>query len=447
MPSSGNPAWNTGDVITAEKLNNIETALTNSADVAEFDETTGHRHTGAAGDAPKIDPTTGLTYVPVNKAGDTMTGPFAYRERIIASDPSGFVVRKTRHFFIEQDSTYDRDIVLFEMSRDSANWSTCSGYLVRIWNRYHSGGAYSETFIPYGYGTDGSSMKRLVMTGEGPIIPVLDSETVVSGTIVKRAVRLQIPVHWSFAVEVDYTTVEVSAISGADQVAFLMTTTTHPSGTFTFPAKRVEFDGLVLMLGRQAILKDSGGTNPYFDFHDSVGNVIGRFDAVGAANEFRLEGGINRALVLRANGYEGLRVNTSGQVFINGQTAWHAGNLGRGRVIPFLAREGPGAAISATGSSPQNLGTYVLVSSGMLLGGNVYFEAVMASNFSTQSVYCVLRNQTDAVDVVTLSTSNTGLTRVRSGALSLTPGKEYTVHAYGSSTSTKYVAQARLVIE
>lgn len=32
MPSSGNPTWNSGDVITAAKLNTIETALTNSLD-------------------------------------------------------------------------------------------------------------------------------------------------------------------------------------------------------------------------------------------------------------------------------------------------------------------------------------------------------------------------------------------------------------------------------
>jgi hypothetical protein len=42
---------------------------------AKFHQTTGHMHTGVAGDGTKLDPSTGLTYVPVNKAGDSMSGP------------------------------------------------------------------------------------------------------------------------------------------------------------------------------------------------------------------------------------------------------------------------------------------------------------------------------------------------------------------------------------
>jgi len=36
--------------------------------------TTGHKHTGVNGDAPKLDPTKSLTYVPLNTAGGTVTG-------------------------------------------------------------------------------------------------------------------------------------------------------------------------------------------------------------------------------------------------------------------------------------------------------------------------------------------------------------------------------------
>lgn len=39
-----------------------------------FNKSSGHGHTGVDGDAPKLDPTTALAYVPVNKAGDTMSG-------------------------------------------------------------------------------------------------------------------------------------------------------------------------------------------------------------------------------------------------------------------------------------------------------------------------------------------------------------------------------------
>jgi hypothetical protein len=76
--TKNDPAWVNGGApgISAERLNHLETQYDEAkADLdAKMHETTGHKHTGAAGDAPRIDPTTGLTYVPVNKAGDTMTG-------------------------------------------------------------------------------------------------------------------------------------------------------------------------------------------------------------------------------------------------------------------------------------------------------------------------------------------------------------------------------------
>jgi hypothetical protein len=54
-----------------------------TAVLAKFHATTGHKHTGVTGDAPKLDPATGLTYVPVNKAGDTMSGPLT-----LSQDPT-----------------------------------------------------------------------------------------------------------------------------------------------------------------------------------------------------------------------------------------------------------------------------------------------------------------------------------------------------------------------
>ena len=45
-----------------------------TAVLAKFHQTTGHKHTGTAGDAPKLDAETNLSYIPVNRAGDTMTG-------------------------------------------------------------------------------------------------------------------------------------------------------------------------------------------------------------------------------------------------------------------------------------------------------------------------------------------------------------------------------------
>lgn len=65
--------WKPADVVTAADLNRIEG---NTAEAwAKFDKESGHRHTGEPDDGPKLDPTKSLTYVPVNKAGDTMTGP------------------------------------------------------------------------------------------------------------------------------------------------------------------------------------------------------------------------------------------------------------------------------------------------------------------------------------------------------------------------------------
>jgi hypothetical protein len=39
-----------------------------------------HWHTGTLGDAPRINPETGLTYVPINKAGDSMVGYLTLNE-------------------------------------------------------------------------------------------------------------------------------------------------------------------------------------------------------------------------------------------------------------------------------------------------------------------------------------------------------------------------------
>lgn len=41
---------------------------------AKFDPSTGHKHTGAAGDGPKIDPATGLTWVPIRYASGSYVG-------------------------------------------------------------------------------------------------------------------------------------------------------------------------------------------------------------------------------------------------------------------------------------------------------------------------------------------------------------------------------------
>ncbi|WP_274363704.1 hypothetical protein [Paenibacillus thermotolerans] len=55
---------------------NTKPIIDDNAEIIDglFEETTGHKHDGTAGNGPKLDPTTALTYIPVNKAGDTITG-------------------------------------------------------------------------------------------------------------------------------------------------------------------------------------------------------------------------------------------------------------------------------------------------------------------------------------------------------------------------------------
>lgn len=63
--------WKSADVVSPSDFNRIEGNLQEVWD--RFHASNGHQHTGAPGDGPKLDPTKALTYVPVNKAGDTMT--------------------------------------------------------------------------------------------------------------------------------------------------------------------------------------------------------------------------------------------------------------------------------------------------------------------------------------------------------------------------------------
>lgn len=88
MPASGNAAWATGDVITAVKLNNIETAL--AASVAK----TGDQVTGELTVLDlKVSGLTGATaasrYVGATTSGAPATGTFAVGDLVI--DQTGAV--------------------------------------------------------------------------------------------------------------------------------------------------------------------------------------------------------------------------------------------------------------------------------------------------------------------------------------------------------------------
>ena len=65
-------------------LDAIPISLT--AVLAKFHQTTGHKHTGVAGDGPQINPVTALGYVPLNKAGDAMSGGYL----TLANDPTAY---------------------------------------------------------------------------------------------------------------------------------------------------------------------------------------------------------------------------------------------------------------------------------------------------------------------------------------------------------------------
>ena len=78
---------------------------------------------------------------------------------------------------------------------------------------------------------------------------------------------------------------------------------------------------------------------------------------------------------------------------------------------------------------------------------NVYFEATMMTDAGTG--YARLYNNTDGAEVANseITTTSTSMVRVRSSALTLSSGKEYTMQLKGESTNTTYITSAVLIIQ
>jgi hypothetical protein len=87
------------DLVHPSVLNPLfETLINNDAFIKALvdklmSSTQGHKHSGVDGDAPKLNPATALTYVPINKAGDTMTG-----QLVLSGDPTSALHAATKQY-------------------------------------------------------------------------------------------------------------------------------------------------------------------------------------------------------------------------------------------------------------------------------------------------------------------------------------------------------------
>ena len=113
------------------------------------------------------------------------------------------------------NSTYE----IMRIGRDSANWSHNIGYEVTVRSAYYSGGGATKWYITYGYG-DAGAISCMDARGGTKHRVYLGTEVTVSGNIKYIPVYVDIPNYYTVAIEVKYSTTEVTTFTGANQVYF-----------------------------------------------------------------------------------------------------------------------------------------------------------------------------------------------------------------------------------
>ncbi|AFK87698.1 hypothetical protein Tsac_2845 [Thermoanaerobacterium phage THSA-485A] len=129
---------------------------------------------------------------------------------------------------------------------------------------------------------------------------------------------------------------------------------------------------------------------------------------------------------------------------VNGNTVWHAGNLGSSKVITLIASA---MFYSSAATSMTLIGAPFTYNSSYANGQNVYFEVYGGPSSSGGSTtYFVLYDVTASSSIVTLSTTSSPAL-LRSSAITIPNGHNIQVGMYiASSTYNATIYAARLII-